>query len=526
MLSLHVLLSLLCISAVYASGHQQWLVNISSTTSNNFYYYWNKCVGSGHGSLLLREDWRSHMEHGRDKINFTHVRCHGILDDDVGSVNNINDYSFVNIDKIYSYLLSINMKPYVEISFMPEKLASDPTKTTCHYKGGTSPPSSYDLWHTFIQTWIQHLVDYFGIDEIRQWKFEVWNEPNLPGFWQSNYAEYLLLYNATATAIKSVDKYIEVGGPTTAVYQWLDEFLNDVLSHNIPIDFVVTHSYPNQLNLQNINTWIDSFRTQGIGVVEKYNAKYGLSLPLVISEYNSGCCIKPFDEGKFMNDDNFYAAAFLIFWAKHLQVLFADGDVEKSTLKWMSYWAISDVFEESGFNSNEFNNLYGLHTVGGIPKPAFRAFELLHQLGSEVEYAARLVMDDNGFDVSNSTLQVYCLKNGWDEGRYSVFVANWNNYGFNITQQHVVINISNAIDHSNELQSALMYRIDEDNTAPLARWIAMGSPKYLSEKQLEALNVSSQLKGSTIEYTKVDDNTLQFELLMPVYGVAVLDLHY
>ena len=112
------------------------------------------------------------MKYGYDQINFKQVRCHGILDDDVGTVNGINDYSFVNIDNIYSYLLSIGMKPYVEISFMPEKFASDPNKTICHYKGGTSPPISYDLWYDFIKQWVQHLVDAFGIDEIRQWKFE------------------------------------------------------------------------------------------------------------------------------------------------------------------------------------------------------------------------------------------------------------------------------------------------------------------------------------------------------------------
>ena len=112
------------------------------------------------------------MKNGHDAINFTHVRCHGILDDDVGPVNGVNDYSFVNIDNIYSYLLSIGMKPYVEISFMPEKFASDPSKTICHYKGGSSPPKSYDTWHDFIKQWVQHLVDYFGIDEIRTWQFE------------------------------------------------------------------------------------------------------------------------------------------------------------------------------------------------------------------------------------------------------------------------------------------------------------------------------------------------------------------
>ena len=309
---------------------------------------------------------------------------------------------------------------------------------------------------------------------------------------------------------------------TTCCFAWLDEFLEDVLSQNIPIDFVVTHSYPNQLSLQNINTWIDALQTQGIDVVNKYNSKYNLDLPMIISEYNSGCCINAFDDGKFWNDDNFYASAFLIFWAKHLQPLFSDN----SPLQWMSYWAISDVFEEGGFNSNEFSNLYGLQTIRGVPKPSFRAFELLQQYGSEIEYESRLIDDDNGYNESTSTVQVYCLKNANDEGRYGLFVANWNNYGFDISEQNVTINIANYIDDANGLKSVVMYRIDENNTAPLSVWIEMGSPEYPTEEEMQALNAASQLKAMSIKHQKIDETTVQLNLNIPVYGAAVLDLHY
>eukprot|EP01084_Bolivina_argentea_P029653 55062_1 len=520
-------LFLFSILNVANAGNQQWLVNISDSTTNPLYYWWDKCVGSGHGELLLRQDWRNWMKHAKDKINFTHVRAHGILDDDVGAVNGINDYSFVNIDNIYSYLLSINMKPYVEISFMPEKFATNTKRTVCHYKGITSPPTSYELWYDFIKDWVQHLVDYFGINEVRLWKFEVWNEPNL-SFWTGNYSEYVMLYNATATAIKSVDKSLTVGGPTTCCFAWLDQFLNDILSQNIPIDFVVTHSYPNQLTLTNVNTWIDAIQSQGIDVVDKNNAKYNVSLPLIISEFNSGCCRNGIDNGKFPNNDNYYAASFMIFWAKHLQVLFADGNVDKSTLKWMSYWAISDVFEENGFNSSEFNDYYGISTIRGIAKPAFRAFQLLHEYGSDVEYKSSLISDDNGFgNVSMSTLQVYALKNKANIDRYSIFVTNWNNYGFNVTQQNVVINVGNVINNKgNNLKSVTMYRIDENNTNPLATWNQMNSPKYPTAEQMQIINESSQLKPLQISYKTIDSDTIQFDITVNPYDSIVLDLQY
>eukprot|EP01084_Bolivina_argentea_P014883 27843_1 len=515
-------LILYILTTVESKGNQQWTVNISDSNVNDFYYYWDKAVGSGHAALLLRTDWRQLMKNGHDKLNFSMVRCHAILDDDVGSVNGINDYSFVNIDKIYSYLLSIGMKPYVEISYMPcEYFATNPNQTRNQYQWCGSPPKSYNIWYSFIQQFVQHLVDYFGANEVRQWQFEVWNEPD-GTYANGDYSEYIKLYNSTANAIKAVDKTLMVGGPTTTNFNWLNRFLEDIISNNIPIDFVATHSYPNQLKIKNINSWVNEIQTNGINVVDQINAKYNLSLPLVISEYNSGCCMTPF--GKFMNDDNYYAGAFLIFWAKHLQSLFPKGS--QSTLKWLSYWAISDVFDENDFNSHEFNNLYGLQTIRGIAKPAFRAFELLYQYGSNIEYKSTLLYDDNDFSISNSTLQVYCLKNGYNKNRYSVFIANWNNYGMNIGVQNVSVNVGNYVENTNDLKSVTMYRIDANNTAPLSAWIAMGSPEYPTEQQLVNLNVSSQLNAMEINHKIVDQNTIQFELDMPIYSAVLLDLQY
>eukprot|EP01084_Bolivina_argentea_P292328 502535_1 len=110
---------------------QEWKITIDDSSTSPFYYFWDTCVGSGHAALMLRNDWRQWMKQGVDNIGFKYVRGHGILDDDVGSVNGLNDYSFVNIDKIYRHLLSINMKPYVEISFMPNLFASNDTTFKC-----------------------------------------------------------------------------------------------------------------------------------------------------------------------------------------------------------------------------------------------------------------------------------------------------------------------------------------------------------------------------------------------------------
>jgi len=54
-------------------------------------------------------------------------------------------YSFSNIDAVYDYIMSIGMSPSVELSFMPQHLASS-NRTFLHYKANTTPPRSYEEW--------------------------------------------------------------------------------------------------------------------------------------------------------------------------------------------------------------------------------------------------------------------------------------------------------------------------------------------------------------------------------------------
>ena len=174
MLSSFLLLTIISTVSINNAITQEWKVDLN-VDPKPFYYYWDTCVGSGHASLMLRSDWRKWMKNGHDNIGFKYVRGHGILDDDVGSVNNNKqNISFINIDKIYKWLLSINMKPYVEISFMPEVFASG-TTSNCHYKGNNTPPKDYNQWYDFIKQWMTHLVQVFGIDEVSTWPLEVWN---------------------------------------------------------------------------------------------------------------------------------------------------------------------------------------------------------------------------------------------------------------------------------------------------------------------------------------------------------------
>jgi xylan 1,4-beta-xylosidase len=176
---------------------------------------WQTVVGSDHAAMLLRDDLLAHVKDGHDHLGISYVRAHGIFHDDVGVYTEDESgrpiYDFSRVDAIYARLLSVGVKPFVELSFMPKALSTKPT-TVFHYRGNTSPPKSMERWEDLVERFARHCEERFGQDEVRSWFFEVWNEPNID-FWEGNQAQYFELYDASARALKKVDPHLRVGGP-------------------------------------------------------------------------------------------------------------------------------------------------------------------------------------------------------------------------------------------------------------------------------------------------------------------------
>lgn len=206
----------------------------------------NECVGAGRANEGLRADWQQQLAAVQKDINFKYIRFHGLLHDDMGvyrlDKQGQPTYNFQYIDELYDYLLSVHIRPFVELSFMPSDMASD-TKTIFWWKANTSKPKSYQQWDELIRRLVTHLQERYGRDEVAKWYFEVWNEPDLHGFFAGTQADYFELYAHTAKTIKSVSPAYRVGGPATSATKWIAEFLKYCTDEKLPLDFVSTHDY-------------------------------------------------------------------------------------------------------------------------------------------------------------------------------------------------------------------------------------------------------------------------------------------
>ncbi len=458
---------------------------------------WEHTVGSCHGFLALRADWRSQLQLSHHELGFKYVRFHGMLCDDVGTLtiqNNKPLYSFFNADSVIDFLLSIGMKPFIELSFMPEALASG-RKTVFHYRGNVTPPKNYNDWGKLIGKLVDHWAKRYGSKEVREWYFEVWNEPNLKAFWTGTREDYFKLYEHAAAAIKHVDSGFRVGGPATAANEWIEEFLEFCERKKIPADFISTHHYPTDAFGQPGDDTVKQLASSRRSVLRKQaqdvRRKTGSQL-LFYTEWNSSS--NPRDK---MHDEP-YAAAFI---AK--TVLEVDPFVNG-----YSYWVFSDIFEENYFPSVPFHGGFGLLNLQGIRKPAYRAFQLLHQVGRN-----RLHVDGIHETVDCSVIRSPDMIH---------FVLTNSAYPTRpIEEETITLHVRNC----RRPRAVYCERIDEDHVNPRREWMEMGSPEYPSSKQLEKLHKASEVVREKLRWT-TKANALQFRIQLPPssFTLVTIDL--
>ncbi len=336
------------------------------------------CVGAGRANEGLRADWQRQLAWVHRECGFRYLRMHGLLTDDMGVYSEDKAghpiYNWQYIDMVYDFLLRIGMKPFVELSFMPDALASG-KQTIFWWRGNVTQPKDPQKWDDLIRALVQHWTDRYGQAEVRTWYFEVWNEPNLPAFFDGTQADYFRLYAETARAIKSVCPDYRVGGPATAGNAWIPQLIAYCHQNHVPLDFISTHDYAvNQgfLDIDGEAGTILSPAPDAIwGNIRRSRAEIaaspGPNLELHYTEWSTS--YTPRDP----LHDCYQSAAFILDKVRH-----AAGYAQS-----MSYWVFTDIFEEAGPRRRPFHGGFGLVNLQGIPKPAFFAFRFLHELGDQ-----------------------------------------------------------------------------------------------------------------------------------------------
>ncbi len=460
-----MVLALLPIGVLMSHGQEKVEID-AQAQATPFPHFWEQMFGSGRAILTLRESYREDMRAVKKVADFRYVRFHAILHDEVGVYNEDEHgnpvYNFSYVDQIYDGLLKNGVRPFVEISFMPKKLAFNPDALhPFWYKQNVSPPKSMERWDDLMKHFAQHLVDRYGIAEVSQWYFEVWNEPNID-FWGGipRQRSYFDLYAHTARDLKSVSPQLRVGGPSTAATAWIPDFLKFTSENHVPVDFVSTHGYADDTVQDLFGTKEDIPMDERVcravaRVKNEIKSSATPEVPFFLTEWNV--------QGMKGSRDTIFVGPALANTVRQ-----CDGLVNM-----MSFWTFSDVFEEGGPIPAPFEGQFGLRAKGGINKPSYYSYGLLHQLGEQ-----RIANDSKDVIVTKSA----------DGG---LAIAAWNLV--DPDQQGATRTIDLVFSHVSANARVSIQRVDEEHGNVLKQYGAMGKPLDPTAAQVEKLNSETAL---------------------------------
>ena len=370
-------------------------------------HFWSVCVGAGRANEGLRANWLEHLSLAAGHCGFGYCRFHGLFHDDMFVYREVNGqmrYNWQYVDELFDRMLARGVHPFVELGFCPRSLATV-TETAFWWKGHGSPPKDYGAWADLVEAFVRHSLERYGADEVRQWYFEVWNEPNLAFFFAGTKSQYFELYRVTATRIKAIDPSLRVGGPATSNFvpddrfvgetedktkgithriaelgdlpwrgTWIEEFLDYCAANRLPLDFLSTHPYPTDYALDNKGEVsgrsrpADSTRQDLEWLRRTVDASPYPRAAIHLTEWSSS------PSHRDHMHDHLPAATYV-----------AKSNIESIGLvDSLTYWTFTDVFEEDGAGPTVFHGGFGLINFQGIVKPVFHVYRFLHQLGDEL----------------------------------------------------------------------------------------------------------------------------------------------
>lgn len=485
-------------------------------TGNEYITFYNNafyCVGTGRMGLALQKQYYEQLKFVQDKIGFEHIRGHGLFHDDMSIYHEYDtetdffvtdktkpenirvEYCWTYLDMVMDSYKELKIRPFIELGFMPKAMASG-EQTTFYWKGNVTPPKDYSKWTDLVKATLEHLISRYGRDEVVSWPVEVWNEPNLPGFWKdSNMKEYFKLYDLTSRAVKEVDERFKVGGPAVCGgtdKEWIKSFLEFVRENKCPIDFVSRHHYTTALPARSGHYGYPKLHEKALcfeqldstrGIVDSF-AEFK-DMDINVTEYNTS-----YIPNAPVHDTNLNAAYIA-------NMLSTFGDNHKS----YSYWTFGDIFEEFGVPYTPFHGGFGLVANGLIPKPTFWTFVFYKKLTHNYEKCVLRTPE--------------CIVVKCTDGSFKGIA--WN-VDTEMSGSEIKLTIELPLSTDKNANSLMTELVDEEVCNPLKVWHDLGEHANPDEEEIQLLResanpfVQTKRSGNKISLTLKENAVCYFEI--------------
>lgn len=488
-----------------------------------------------------------------------HVRAHNMLTsgDGIaalkwGSTNAYSEdaagnpkYDWTIVDRIVDTYVERNMKPMIEVGFMPQALSVkpepyrhnwDPSQPYRNiYTGWAHPPRDYRKWSDLIYNWVQHSVQRYGREEVASWYWEVWNEPNI-AYWQSTPEEYHKLYDYTVDAIKRALPAIRVGGPTSTGpgNEQAAKFLRDFLEHAVrgrnyatgktgsPIDYITFHAKGRPKVIDGHVQMGSEFQMRDIDKGFEIVASFPelKKVPIIIGESDpegcAACSVRYNPQNGYRNGTMYSSYTAATFARKH-ELAAKHGVNFEGAVTWAFEFEDQPYFD--GFRDLATN---------GVDKPVlnvFRMFGLMHgeKVNAEASHALSTAEIVAKGVKANADINVQATRT---ERTINAMVWNYHDDDVNAAAARISLSVAGLPPG---VSRALVrhYRIDERHSNAYTAWKAMGSPQKPTAGQYAVLEAAGQLQmlGSPV-WASPRNGSVQLDFELPRQGVSLVQVSW
>ncbi|MFT4112483.1 GH39 family glycosyl hydrolase [Silvibacterium sp.] len=452
-------------------------------------------------------------------------------------------YDFAILDGIFDAYKAAGVRPMVELGFMPKDLAAslpDRKEYQVHYPQSTisgasnNPPKDYAKWRELVRVVVAHLVERYGRDTVRQWYFEVWNEPDID-YWHASPEDYWKLYDYAVAGVRAALPEARVGGPasTSPRSEKANAFLKDFLTHaatgksaatggTVPLDFISFH-VKGQPQIENGRVQMGLDRElkdvdHGFATVASFTKFH--DLPIILSEADpEGCaaCSSKVNPANDYRNGTLYPA----YTAAAYKALFALADEHHVNLLAMLSWSFE--FE----NRDYFEGFRSLAT-NGIDEPILNFFRMAALMKAErvsVRSDGAIPLDQLVASGAGVVSDIDGMATKGANGA-SILLWNYRDAEAQAASAPVTLAIS-GMPATAKRVLVKQYRIDTNHSNAYTVWKAMGSPQHPTSEQYAQLldREGLELIGSPA-WQDVKDGQIEVKTELPGESIALLQVSW
>ena len=524
----------------HSSISREISVDTNKVTTTMFLDKWKELMTFTRAAEGLRSEWRNQLIEIQREIGFRNVRFHGIFSDEMMVYNKDKKgetiYNWSYLDELFDVLMENGLRPYVELGFMPRELASEDSEVFW-WAANVSQPKSMEEWKLLVENFILHCIDRYGLDEVRSWHFEVWNEPELEGlFWHGGEEAYFDFYRETAESVKKIDSRLKVGGPSnTHEYlgegSFLERFLHRVIKEEAPLDFVSNHIYADRFAESQESAEIME-KLQDPGFLKDFYNRYpeitniyhhkdhtsstldmaratleialGKTIPIHITEWNAST------SSRNPVNDTMYTATYIL------------RNILTSRNRWdmLGYWTFTDISEEFKAGISHFHGGFGLISKEGVKKPSYHAFSLLGKLGNEV------LVEGEGYIVTRKNQDIQVL--AYNHQEFDEAYMSGDTSLLSHRERYRIYRDESTMDFRFVLKGLKgkyrikSYKLDRVNGSAFDNWVGMGMPENMKREEI------AHLKGISRPTITIEEKSIQGEMdidvVIPPHGVELVTI--